>query len=78
MTQSENIAQLKQIQALKAARDRVLKLYRMMLPLVANLALEGDSLAKYLIAEHDKAQESMALTNMDAHEFLQERTETPS
>lgn len=73
--ESEDMAQLTQLQALKAARDRVLKVYGMMVPLVENLALEGDSLAKYIIAEHEKAQDTLSLTNLDAHAFLKENTD---
>ena len=64
-----------QLMALKEARDRVLKVYGMMVPLIENLALEGDSLAKYLIAEHNKAQDTLSITNLDAANFVEERTD---
>ena len=42
MTQSENMAQLEQLQALKATRDRVLEVKERMVPLVEQMAAEGD------------------------------------
>ena len=75
MTQSENMAQLEQLQALKATRDRVLEVKERMVPLVEQMAAEGDPLAKYLISELKKAEEAMTLANMDAHNFIEERTD---
>lgn len=46
MTLAENMAQLSQLQGLKAAHARLLEVYRMMVPVVERLASEGDPLAK--------------------------------
>lgn len=47
----------------------------LMVPLVEQLATEGNSLARYLVAELERAEEAMALANMDAHAFLEEKTD---
>lgn len=70
-----SMAQLEQLASLTSARDRVLELWKLMVPLVAELAKEGNSLAAYLIDEHDRAQEAMVLASMSAHHFLEEKTD---
>jgi hypothetical protein len=72
VSQAETMAQLQQIQALKAARDRIDEVLWMMVPVVQELAAEGNSVARYLVEEFDKAQDTLKLTNLAAHTFLED------
>ena len=66
-----------QLMALKGTRDRVIEIKDLMVPLVERMAAEGNSLARYLVAELERAEDAMALASMDGHAFLEEHEKTP-
>ena len=67
-----SMKQLEQLAALAEARDRVLELREMCVPLVGQLAAEGNSLARYIVDQLELAEQAMALASMDGHAFLEE------
>ncbi len=67
---TDEMRRLEQLQALKAANSRVLEVLHLMVPLIEELAMEGNSLAKYLLGELDKANLMVESENLSAREFL--------
>ena len=63
---------LEQLKALEQALARVRELTQMMVPLIQEMADEGNSLARYLIDEYDKANTVMKSENIAASSFLAE------
>jgi hypothetical protein len=66
--------QLEVLSALKASHTRVLEVLLMMAPLVQRQADQGDSLARYIITELEKAWTVMASENVAASAFVAEAT----
>ena len=69
MTQAEADTQL---MALTSARDRVIEVWKLMVPLIEQMAAEGNSLAAFLVTELELAEQNMALASMSAHAFVEE------
>lgn len=77
VTQSEGTAQLNQIHALKATRDRVIEIKDLMVPLVERMAAEGNSLLAISSpsSREPRTQWRWRTANMDARDFIEENTD---